>query len=411
MYYLVATAGFPNFGDELILDGWLSHLAQVAPHATVWVDTHSPGPAQMLFGDAHPRVRFTDTLWRLCWEAPSDDAWEVASWVQHAVANPGMAPRWHRGIMALHRVDVVHVVGGGYVNAIWPRHIGLLAGAAAAARHAGARAAMTGQGLTPEVPGSAPLLRALAGRFAVVDVRDAESAQLLGIDAGIDDAFLGLGRQRVVRASEVWPDERPPEVMVCLQSDMSDIGNSAVAGAVLSMLDRWRVSGNDVCVVEGIPRVDREVYALIEHELPGARFYPFVDVWDRGLPVSADQTWISTRFHPHMVAAAGGACGVALAVSPDYYATKHRSLIDLGSGWTLVDDPATVPARPVGRGFAPDVVERLRHQKLAAARAVYQPRADYSKADQKRVSRPPSMDSAGGTPDRSKSQYTAPKNH
>ena len=110
MFYLVTTAGYPNFGDELILSGWLRHLARVAPRATVWVDTHSPGPVQMLLGDAHPGVRFTDTLWRLCWEAPSEDPWQVASWVQHAVANPGLAPRWHQGIMALRSLDVVHVV-------------------------------------------------------------------------------------------------------------------------------------------------------------------------------------------------------------------------------------------------------------------------------------------------------------
>ena len=387
VFYLVSTAGFPNFGDELILSGWLRHLARVAPHATVWVDTHSPGSVQMLLGDAHPRVRFTDTLWRLCWEAPSQDPWEVASWVQRAVADPGLAPRWHQGIMTLRSLDVVHVTGGGYVNRIWPRHVGLIAGAAAAARHAGARSAMTGQGLTPEPPGTAPLLRALSGRFDVVDVRDSCSAQLLGIDAeaaGVDDAFLAVGTARTVNPDEVWPGGAP-EVMVCLQSDLNEVGTAAVAGATLSMLRAWDVRGEQVCVVEGIPRVDREVYALIEHELPGACFYPFAEVWERGLPVSAAQTWISTRFHLHMAAAAAGAGGVAVAISPDYYATKHQSLIDLGSGWTLLTDMSQVPDRPTGRGFAPGTVERLRRHKTALADAVYRTPAQ-NQADQNRVS-------------------------
>ncbi|MFW0148710.1 polysaccharide pyruvyl transferase family protein [Mycobacterium sp. smrl_JER01] len=377
VYYLIATAGFPNFGDELILRGWLRHLAETAPHATVWVDTHSPGSAQMLVGDAHPKVRFTDTLWRLCWEAPSEDPWEVAAWVQHALGNPGLAPRWHQGIMALRQVDVVHVVGGGYVNRIWPHHVGLLAGAAAAARLSGARAAMTGHGLTPEPAGSGPLLRALIERFTVAEVRDAHSAELLDIATGIDDAFLCVGREHVVRPRDVWPSGPLPEVMLCLQSDLSEAGNQSVAGAVLAMLRDWQVSGEDVCVVEGIPRVDREVYALIEHELPGAMFYPFADVWEKGLPVSGDQVWISTRFHMHMAAAAAGAGGVALAVNQDYYVTKHQSLIDLGSGWTLVADVAgdamKVPARPAGGGFATGTVERLRQRKLGLAREIYRP--------------------------------------
>jgi len=388
VFYLVTTAGYPNFGDELILSGWLRHLARVAPRATVWVDTHSPGPVQMLLGDAHPGVRFTDTLWRLCWEAPSEDPWEVASWVQHAVADPGLAPRWHQGIMALRTLDVVHVVGGGFVNAIWPRHVGLLAGAAAAARHSGARLAMTGQGLAPEPPGSAPLLRALSDRFDVVDVRDAPSAELLGMDVGevgVDDAFLTVGTERSVDPREVWPDGPGPAVMVCLQSDLNEVGTAAVAGATLSMLRAWGVRGDQVCVVEGIPRVDREVYALIEHELPGAAFYPFVDVWERGLPVAPGQTWISTRFHLHMAAATAGAGGVAMAISPDYYAIKHQSLIDLGSGWTLLEDMSQVPARPSGHGFPAGAVDKLRRDKIALARAVYGP-AVHTQADQNRVS-------------------------
>lgn len=123
--------------------------------------------------------------------------------------------------------------------------------------------------------------------------------------------------------------------------------------------------------------MDREVYALIEHELPGAMFYPFADVWEKGLPVSGDQVWISTRFHMHMAAAAAGAGGVALAVNQDYYVTKHQSLIDLGSGWTLVADVAgdamKVPARPAGGGFATGTVERLRQRKLGLAREIYRP--------------------------------------
>ena len=124
-------------------------------------------------------------------------------------------------------------------------------------------------------------------------------------------------------------------------------------------------------MVEGIPRVDREVYALIEHEIPGARFYPFVDVWAKGLPVSAGQTWISTSFHPHMIAAAAGATGVAISISPDYYATKHRSLIDLGSGWTLVEDLGKVPDRPTSGGFAAGTVQRLKRQKRDVAATIY----------------------------------------
>lgn len=367
VYYLVAPAGFPNYGDELIAASWLRYLADVAPDADVWVDTHSPGPSTMLLSDLHPRVRFTDTLWRLCSDAQSEDPWQVAAWVRDAVNNPGVAPRWFHGIDLLGKVDVLHVLGGGYINKLWPQHIGLLAGVVAAKARSGARAAMTGQGLLPVCDDAAPLLRTLVEQFDVAEVRDQGSAELLDIGMGVDDAFLAGRSQGLYAEGDV------PEVMLCLQSDLVDVGAGRLAGAVLSMLRSWKIDPANVGVVEGIPRADREVYLLLERDLPGARFYPFPEVWGSGLPVSPEQTWITTRFHPHLMAAAAGASGVAVSVHPDYYATKHRSLADLGSNWTLVEDLSEVPERPSAGGFAVGDVDRFRAGKIALARAIYAP--------------------------------------
>ena len=74
-----------------------------------------------------------------------------------------------------------------------------------------------------------------------------------------------------------------------------------------------------------------------------------------------------------------------MAISPDYYAIKHQSLIDLGSGWTLLEDMSQVPARPSGHGFPAGAVDKLRRDKIALARAVYGP-AVHTQADQNRVS-------------------------
>ncbi|WP_072475120.1 polysaccharide pyruvyl transferase family protein [Amycolatopsis australiensis] len=367
LYYLVAPVGHPNYGDELIAASWLGHLARTAPDADVWVDTHSPGPAAVLLDGIHPRARFTDTLWRLCWEAVSDDPWQAAAWVREAVHDPGMMPRLHGGIELLASADVVHVVGGGYINKLWPKQVGLLSGAAAAVARSGGRAAMTGHGLIPASADVAPLLRSLVDHFEVVDVRDEASAALVDVPAGIDDAFLGLGRERYETADD------QPEVMLCLQSDLVEVGIGKLAGAVLSTLRSWKVPPDRIGVVEGVPRVDREVFALLERELPGARFYPFSAVWANGLPANPRQTWISTRFHVHLLAAAAGASGVAVSVNPDYYATKHRSLAALGSNWTVLEDLGQVPDRPQAGGYAPDVLDRLRAAKLDVAKAVYLP--------------------------------------
>ncbi|MGW4396115.1 polysaccharide pyruvyl transferase family protein [Amycolatopsis nivea] len=366
-YYLVAPVGHPNYGDELITAGWLGYLAETAPDADVWVDTHSPGPASVLLDGIHPRAKFTDTLWRLCWEAPDEDPWRAAAWVRDAVHNPGMMPRLHHSIELLAKADVVHVVGGGYINKLWPKQIGLLAGAVAAVERSGGRAAMTGQGFQPASEGSVPLLKALADRFEVVEVRDGASADLLGRPVGLDDAFLAIGPDRYDHSEDL------PEVMLCLQSDLVEVGIGAVAGAVLSMLRAWKTDPAKIGIIEGVPRVDREVFSLIERELPGARFYPFSHIWTHGLPAGPEQTWISTRFHIHMLAAAAGASGVAVSIHPDYYATKHRSLAELGSNWTLLEDLSQVPDRPTAGGYAEETLADFKNSKRKVAEQVYAP--------------------------------------
>jgi len=153
----------------------------------------------LLLGGLHPRLRIVDTLWRLCWQANTEDPWQAATWVQHAIHDPGLAPRWVAGIELIARADVVHLIGGGYLAGLWPQHIGLMAGAVAAVRRSGGRAVMTGQGLYPIADNVAPLLRALIERFDVVDLRDEPSAKVLfgpsraAAHTSHDDAFLVLG--------------------------------------------------------------------------------------------------------------------------------------------------------------------------------------------------------------------------
>ncbi|MEV0696758.1 polysaccharide pyruvyl transferase family protein [Saccharopolyspora sp. NPDC050389] len=362
--YLVATTGHPNYGDELIAAAWLKHLARVAPDSEIWVDCPNPGPSEVLLGHLHPRVRFTDTFWRLCWEAPSDGPWEVASFVQHAIENPGLAPRWVAGIELAAGVDLVHVIGGGFVNGIWPRHLGLLAAAVAATRRSGGRAVMTGQGFWPVAPEAEPLLRNLAAQFDVVDVRDEPSVALASAASHTgDDMFFGV-------EPGLYRDDDLREVMVCLQSDLLDVSVPALAGFLLDTLGEWGVRPEQVGIVEGIPRVDREVFALVEHDLPGARFYAFAEIMDAGLPAAAGQRWLSSRFHLHLMAAAAGAHGVAVSINSGYYTNKHRSLIDRGSGWTL-SEGLRVPAMPTSGGFAPDVLRELKQGKEELAKAIY----------------------------------------
>ncbi|MYW06293.1 polysaccharide pyruvyl transferase family protein, partial [Streptomyces sp. SID3343] len=171
--YLVCPAGIPNYGDELVAGTWLRHLARVAPDVDVVVDCLYPEAAAARLRGMHPRARFTSVLWQLCLRHWFDnDAVVACTGVESAVRAPASVPDLADGIEVLRSAGVLHLLGGGYVNAIWPTFTGLMAGIAAAAEASGAKTAMTGQGLWPPADHTG-VCQSLIRRFDVVDVRDA----------------------------------------------------------------------------------------------------------------------------------------------------------------------------------------------------------------------------------------------
>ena len=108
------------------------------------------------------------------------------------------------------------------------------------------------------------------------------------------------------------------------------------------------------------------------------RFYPFVHLWDHGLPARAGQRWLSTRFHPHLLAAAAGCWGVAVPVRGSYYDVKHEALLAHGSGWALLhpgrdEDAVAVPHPHADAAGFGEAATDLAAAKLRVAEAIYSP--------------------------------------
>lgn len=367
LIYLVVSTGHPNYGDELVASRWLRYLAQHEPDADVYVDSPAPGNSQLLLGHLHPRVRFVDTLFRICWAGPGEDhdPAEIIEFGAEAIRNPGLVPRHAIGVELLHTADVFHILGGGYINSIWPRHLSFFgAGSVLAVRH-DARAAITGVGLVPSAA-SADILDQATATFEVLDVRDSASRALFSSDEVTesgDDAFLGLG-------DDVYDQRDSRSVMICAQSDMLQTTVDDVVTTVRETLTLWEVEGSQVGYVEAMPGADRLVFDKLEPDFPGMRFYPFVEIWREGFPANRGQRWLTTRFHPHLVAAAAGAWGVAIRVSDDYYGVKHESLLSRGSRWTSVRAGDVSEATHGERGFG-SALKDLIAGKEAVARKIY----------------------------------------
>ncbi|MEX5294280.1 polysaccharide pyruvyl transferase family protein [Kocuria sp. CPCC 205268] len=366
--YLVGTSGHPNFGDEFIAASWLRFLARARPGAEVWLDCPNPGLASHLFGGLHPGLRTTDTLWRLAVETAGMDPDAADAHVDRVVTHLG-SPRYDLGLLGARRAGSVHFIGGGYLNSIWPHHARLLRAALRLREVSGARLVATGLGLTPAT--DAEGLRTALAAFDHATVRDAPSAQVSRADRAPDDAFLGLPDLAGFTGA---PSDAAADgdVWVCLQSDMSGPGvlEDAVA-AVRAALTGPELAGRTVRYLEAIPGADRTAFDRLADLVPEENFVPFTRVWEEGFPARAGQTWLTSRFHFHLLAAACGAAGTALEVSPDYYRVKHQSLLEAGTGWSLTPTGSTEAASPARSAAFPATAARLHRTKLREAEELY----------------------------------------
>ena len=183
------------------------------------LDCHSPGQAALLFRGVHPRALFVDTVWKLTVHAGGlagdvtgtdgldpEKPWE---WVASAATEFGHAPGLAEGVDLFRRASSVHLLGGGYVNKVWPYQVSLVSAAAALARAAGVPAYATGLGLIP---------------------------------ADLTEDFAAFGQT----------------------------GVDALAEVVRRTLDAWEVPGSAVTVVEGIPGKDMTVPVKLADRLEGS---------------------------------------------------------------------------------------------------------------------------------------------
>ncbi|EFQ84628.1 hypothetical protein HMPREF0063_10481 [Aeromicrobium marinum DSM 15272] len=355
--YLIGVAGHPNFGDEAITRGWLRWLAKREPDAEVWLDVPNPGNATALHHGLHPGLRCVDTLHRLAWEAPGDDPRGVGAHVTEVLDRPWVSPRWTAGVEAFRSADVVHLLGGGYVNSGARWSAGLVAAAAWAAPR-GARTGGTGLGLLPADAALREVWAAAAPSFDVLAVRDHASVAVTGgvAEQSPDDIFLGGVGQHTRRDGD-----RLPRVMVLAQRDTHDRFDDVVA-TVRATLDGWQVDPADVGFAECNPPVDFGIVEALRGQYPDAPFYAFPEVLREGLPAAAHQTWITTRYHPHLIAASAGAAGAAISVSEDYYGVKHEAVVAAGSGWTV--------AAPGGQAVQPGPAGELVTRAVTHTRAL-----------------------------------------
>ncbi len=366
--YLISAAGVPNYGDEFITRAWLREVARLEPQSEVWLDCISPSHAALLFAGDHPNLHFTSTVWSMVWKANEDfktleeGRERVCAWTHHLGS-----PREDLGILKMKTAASIHLLGGGYLNQVWPQHGMILDIVRSAKEDAGMPLWCTGLGVAPCDGAWLDNLKSSIEMFDFVDVRDDESARILGVERGVDDAFLVAGDPQAQWTS-VRDDMR---VFISLQDDVVGQHPEAADNVVRALLESGVAEDERIALVEAIPPDDGWPLELMRQRWNGeVAFIPFLDLWNGGFPVAEDAIWVSSRFHMHLLGAASGAKGIYLDFGSGYYDVKHASLARLGTGWTrfspLEDDVEGIRAScdPQFKEYAKELA-RQKHREAA----------------------------------------------
>nr|WP_245531850.1 polysaccharide pyruvyl transferase family protein [Alloscardovia criceti] len=373
-YYLVCEAGYPNYGDELIAREWLRYLLQVHPEIPIYLDCARPGPSMAILGKEHPRVRVVDTISRLTVENEhvegAGNVQDVGQFVSQALTDDGVAARYASGIQILReKIRSVHFVGGGYMNGRWYANLARLElGRWAADR--GIPAIATGVGLMPLDATSTQYVQELLPYFDTFTVRDEDTVGAVNVESGEntcekqvmlapDDCFVnGL--------EGCYSEEIEfPRIMVYVQSDLVSDQEKLISH-VVGTVKAWQESdGEPIGVIECNPYIDYPIVEALEEAGCAVQFYPLAYLLNVGFPAAQGQRWLTTRYHPHILAAAKGCEGSYISVDKEYYSTKHNAVLRMGSHWTqsVIGEGVVEP----GPGFDNPQLPQLYSEQIRAS--------------------------------------------
>ncbi|MCF7645051.1 polysaccharide pyruvyl transferase family protein [Bacillus subtilis] len=362
-YLLVGALGGPNFGDELILLTWINIIRQRDSSAEIYCDGYNLFNLKELVGDLADVVSQDESLWNVCKILDvnnSGNYWNYINKKTKENTNFNIIIDCLAGLRE-RKIDQIHFVGGGYLNALWQSNYMLVAMSCLLSRLTGARLIATGLGLTPTNVHDLPGLQQLLKSFDLVDVRDESSYNLLN-DMDIDsltytgdDVLLVLSDDYNIRPLQYIAKK---SLVLCLQNDLFDgdgIAKRIFTPRVIKLLHEYAVT--NIVFVMAMNADVSERTANLKSELINENFHvstidPF-ELLKNGFPISEDGLIITSRYHPHFLSALTGMAGVAITSMP-YYDIKHEAVRTMGSNWKIIKSD-----------FDCELLEGILHEELS----------------------------------------------
>jgi len=352
-FYLVSAAG-GNLGDDLITIGWLRAIYDRYPDAEVFCDVSDPSLFQWtlsLFPELRPRVVYF--AWQLA-RGLTGDRWQMLQNGAHAIQLA--RDPWARVLRELlSSCQQVHVLGGGFINDLWPGNLALCQLLAESRRLHNHRLVWTGGSIIPISEMSLFDISPAVAMFDYISCRDLPSWQLLSkinphASETPDDMLVAMLAQVVRQPRELL------ETNVLVVSHQRDLYSAedfqrnvtALRGLLNALAgENWRFIYPEMNVI-----YDRPGYEFLYSQRYPLEFVCYLELVrqlrDGTFPCGLNTFGYVTRFHLHMLLSWWGVSGRWLSTG-DYYDNKHDLLKRYyGSPWERFDaesditPPATV---------------------------------------------------------------------
>ena len=357
-------AGAPNFGDDHMHALWLQFYRETFPDARIRSElAHSAFTAPHAAASNAGVGGWLFEAAKLIWgervrSQKIDNDWTEGLLRQHL---PDMVAAYDALFADTAAPGLLHVVGGGFINRFWPHSYALLDLASWLRGRYGCRIVFTGQGLEPALAPALERSQHGASPFIdIFDLRDEASSDVArrtvaarSISQTGDDALLGLGAMGGEMRGVQF--QATPTIALAVQTrkffDLEADGNAAVlaeavrvAAEVLGAkrLVFLKAMRSDLSPDHSADTPDNPLHRMLSQFQDVETISP-KSLLTEGFPVFLHGLLFTTRYHPHLLAAAAGGRGMFIAQS-SYYAVKHAAVTAMGSRFptlALDEDDAT----------------------------------------------------------------------
>lgn len=371
---LIGGAGWPNYGDELIVSAWKKFLVGHNVADEIFFYEGNARIAKSLHGSKSRKnkIYFRDDIERLSQNVGGLDFWNQVIRGYRFIDKDGFNLYENIDFSAFKDASCVHLHGGGYLNDLWPQRGFYLGFVAALNKHYGIRIAATGIGLGPvnAIPKSLEkVIEEIFSRFHIFELRDVDSFRKLkkqfsssNIVYGLDDCFL-QGIDQFVK-KDLEPKKK-------LFLSFIEYNVRKISDEFWKDLNSRSKDFDEVVFFESSPDQDRKVVEVIGDKLSVDRVQSVKDSLSSGVLMGENDKVLCSRFHVHYVCARFGVKGF-YSQDSKYYDVKHQSIIDRGSDFLYSDFSSPIDEFPINKKSLMTLHEKsLVEQKRRVAEYIY----------------------------------------